>query len=68
LKWLRFTTVWGLSSGLGSVPGLHFESLKQGSIESIWKGLERQIDVRRAMLGANAGLTGAALAATIGLR
>ena len=57
-----------IGGGLGSAPGLYFESLKERITEGIWKGHDRQIDVRRALLGANAGLAGAALAATIGLR
>ena len=54
-----------IGGGLGSAPGPYFESLKGKIADGIWKGLDRQIDVRRARLGADAGLTGAALAADL---
>jgi glucokinase len=57
-----------IGGGLGSAPGPYFESLKEGITDRIWKGLDRQIDVRRAVLGADAGLAGAALAADLRLR
>ncbi len=57
-----------IGGGLGSAPGFYFESLKERILVGIWKGIDRQIDVRRAMLGADAGLTGAALAADLQMR
>jgi glucokinase len=54
-----------IGGGLGSAPGPYFESLRERITDGIWKGLDRQIDVRRAMLGADAGLAGAALAADL---
>lgn len=54
-----------IGGGLGSAPGPYFESLKGKITDGLWKGLDRQIAVRRAKLGADAGLTGAALAADL---
>jgi glucokinase len=50
-----------IGGGLGSAPGVYFETLKSRIEEGIWRGVVRQIEVRPAALGADAGIVGAAI-------
>lgn len=52
-----------IGGGLGSAPGVYFETLKSRIEEGIWCGVARQIKVRPAALGADAGIVGAAISA-----
>jgi glucokinase len=56
-----------IGGGLGSAEGIYFESLKSRIEEDLYTGVDREIDIKPAALGAEAGLVGAALAATLRL-
>ncbi len=52
-----------VGGGLGSAPGLYFQSLHRAIIEGLWDGDARVLAIRQAELGADAGIIGAALSA-----
>lgn len=50
-----------VGGGLGSAPGLYWEALQRSVREHIWSEATRQIQIKQAQLGNDAGIIGAAL-------
>ena len=54
-----------IGGGLGSAPGVFFETLRSRIEEGLWPGAARQIQICPAGLGGDAGVVGAAISAVL---
>ncbi len=52
-----------IGGGLGSAPGAYFELIDAATRATIWSDTQRDLPIRRASFGADAGLVGAGLVA-----